>query len=263
MPEPKTAPSADVLLAALRNSRARFLAAATPLTAEQVRQPSYDTEWSVAQVLSHIGTGSIFFRFILEAGLAGEPAPGIDVMRPIWDEWNAKSPDDQARDAIEADGELMAAFEALDSEQQDSWHLDFFGTDRDFAGILQMRLGEHGVHTWDFVVALDPKAQLLPDAVDVLIDSLAPLVARTAKPLDHHLVLGVETDEPARNFVLTVNAEGATLEPLDARFEADSLLALPAEAFVRLVYGRLDADHTPPGVDDPILETLRTVFVGF
>jgi uncharacterized protein (TIGR03083 family) len=263
MAEPNATPSADVLLAALRNSRARLVETATPLTAEQAAEPSYDTEWSIGQVLSHIGTGSIFFKFILEAGLAGEPAPGIDVMQPIWAEWNAKSPEEQARDAIEADGELMAAFEALDPGQRDEWHLDFFGTDRDFAGILQMRLGEHAVHTWDFVVALDPKAQLLPDAVDVLIDSLAPLVARTAKPLDHHLVLGVETNEPARNFVLTVDAGGATLEPLDARFEADSLLALPAEAFVRLVYGRLDAEHTPPGVDDPILETLRSVFVGF
>ncbi|HZV26879.1 MAG TPA: maleylpyruvate isomerase family mycothiol-dependent enzyme [Acidothermaceae bacterium] len=262
MAEPNTTPSTDVLLAALRNSRAHLVEVATPLTAEQVRKQSYDTEWSVGQVLSHLGTGAIFFKFILEAGLAGQPAPGIDVMRPIWDEWNAKSPDDLPHDAIEADGKLMAAFEALDAEQQRSWHLDFFGTDRDFAGILHMRLGELSVHTWDFVVALDPKAQLLPDAVDLLIDTLSPLVARVGKPLDHQLVVGVETDYPNRNFVLTVDADGATLEQLDARFEADSLLALPAEAFVRLVYGRLDVEHTPPGVDGAILQTLRAVFVG-
>jgi uncharacterized protein (TIGR03083 family) len=262
MAEPNTTPSADVLLAALRNSRARLVENATPLTAEQVREQSYDTEWSMAQLLSHIGTGSIFFKFILEAGLAGKPAPGIDLMQPIWDEWNAKSPDDQARDALEVDGALMAAFEALDAQQRDDWQLDFFGTDRDFAEIVQMRLGEHSLHTWDFVVALDPKAQLLPDAVDVLIDSLGPLVARAGKPLDHQLVLGIETDSPDRNFVLTVDADGATLEPLDARFEADRLLALPAEAFIRLVYGRLDPDHTPPGPQDPVLDVLRSVFTG-
>ncbi|HEY3923547.1 MAG TPA: maleylpyruvate isomerase family mycothiol-dependent enzyme [Acidothermaceae bacterium] len=263
MAEPNDTPTADVLLAALRNSRARLVEVATPLTAEQVREQSYDTEWSIAQVLSHMGTGAIFFRLILEAGLAGQPAPGIDVIQPVWDEWNAKSPDDQARDGIAADGELMAAFEALDQEQRDEWHLDFFGTDRDFAGILQMRLGEHSLHTWDVVVALDPKAHLLPDAVDVLIDALEPLVARAGKPLDSQLVVGVETEEPPRNFVLTIDADGATLGPLDARFEADSLLALPSEAFIRLIYGRLDPDHTPPGTEDPILETLRTVFPGF
>lgn len=263
MSEPKTAPSADVVLAALRNSRARLLATAPSLTAEQARERSYDTEWSIGQVLSHIGTGSIFFKFILDAGLTGAPMPGIDVMRPIWDEWNAKSPEDQVRDGVEADGALMAAFEALDAGQRDDWHLDLFGTDRDFAGVLKMRLSEHAVHTWDYVVALDPKAQLLPDAVDVLIDTLEPLVARTEQRLDHQLVLGVETDNPDRNFVLTLDADGARLEPLDARFEADRLLALPAEAFVRLVYGRLDAEHAPPGVDDPILDVLRGVFTGF
>ena len=262
MAEPNSTPSADVLLAALRNSRARLLETATPLTAEQLRAQSYDTEWSIAQLLSHLGTGSIFFKLILEAGLAGEPVPGIDVMRPIWDEWNAKSPEDQARDGLEADGELIAAFEALDAQQRADWEIDMFGMHPDFAGIVQMRLSEHSVHTWDVVVALDPKAQLLPDAVDLIIDTLERLVARVGKPLDHQLVVGVETDEPARNFVLTVNAEGALLEPLDARSEADHLLALPAEAFVRLVYGRLDPEHTPPGAEDPVLAVLRTVFVG-
>ena len=28
-------------------------------------------------------------------------------------------------------------------------------------------------------------------------------------------------------------------------------LVLPAEALLRLVYGRLDLEHTPSGVDDP------------
>jgi uncharacterized protein (TIGR03083 family) len=262
MSEPKTAPSADALLAALRNSRARLVETVTPLTSEQVRERSYDTEWSIAQVLSHIGTGAIFFRLMLEAGLAGEPAPGIDVMRPIWDEWNAKSPDDQQQDGLAADGVLLAAFEALDAQQREDWQLDFFGTNRDFTGVLRMRLGEHAVHTWDVAVALDPKALVAPDAVDLLIDTLEPLVTRTGKPLDQQLVIGVETDEPSRNFVLTVDAEGATLEPLDARSDADRLLALPAEAFVRLVYGRLDPEHTPAGADDPSLEVLRGVFPG-
>jgi hypothetical protein len=112
------------------------------------------------------------------------------------------------------------------------------------------------------VVALDPKALLASDAVELLIDTLEPLVARAGKPLDQQLVIGVETEDPSRNFVLTVDAEGAKLESLDARSDADRLLALSAEAFTRLVYGRLDADHTPAGADDPILEVLRPVFPG-
>jgi hypothetical protein len=39
---------------------------------------------------------------------------------------------------------------------------------------------------------------------------------------------------------------------------------LPAEAFVRLVYGRLDPDHTPASVvtDGGLLSLLRAAFPG-
>ena len=37
-------------------------------------------------------------------------------------------------------------------------------------------------------------------------------------------------------------------------------LELPAEAFVRLVGGRLDPKHTPFGLDNPLLEELRQAF---
>jgi len=262
MSEPNTKPNADVLLAAVRNSRARLVETVTRLTPEQLRTQSYDTEWSIAQVLSHIGTGSVLFKLILQAGLDGEPAPAMDLMRPVWDEWNAKSPEQQAHDGLAADGEYLAALESLNAQQRADWQLDLFGENRDFLNLLTMRVGEHAVHTWDVVVALDPSASLAPDAVDILIDTLRPL-AGVGKPLDQQLVIGVETDNPTRNFVLTVDADGATLEPLDARSDADRLLALPAEAFVRLLYGRLDPEHTPPTADDPILEVLRHVFVGF
>jgi hypothetical protein len=40
-------------------------------------------------------------------------------------------------------------------------------------------------------------------------------------------------------------------------------LVLPAEALSRLVYGRLDPDHTPEFTGDAaVLETLRAVFPG-
>jgi hypothetical protein len=39
---------------------------------------------------------------------------------------------------------------------------------------------------------------------------------------------------------------------------------MPAESFIRLVYGRLDAEHTPPSVlgDEAALDQLRLVFPG-
>jgi hypothetical protein len=40
---------------------------------------------------------------------------------------------------------------------------------------------------------------------------------------------------------------------------------MPAEALLRLSYGRLDPDHTPASVigDDDVLEKLRLIFPGF
>jgi len=44
----------------------------------------------------------------------------------------------------------------------------------------------------------------------------------------------------------------------------DEALQLPAEAMVRLVYGRLDTQHTPVAVaGDGRLDQLRTAFPGF
>lgn len=51
-----------------------------------------------------------------------------------------------------------------------------------------------------------------------------------------------------------------TFAPTTATASAD--LRLPAEAFARLVYGRLDPDHTPPGDHGSALDTLRRVFPG-
>ena len=39
-------------------------------------------------------------------------------------------------------------------------------------------------------------------------------------------------------------------------------LELPAEALIRLVYGRLDPDHTPAVADPALLDELRGVFPG-
>ena len=40
---------------------------------------------------------------------------------------------------------------------------------------------------------------------------------------------------------------------------------MPAEALLRLVYGRLDPRHTPPykATDDALLDRLRAIFKGF
>jgi hypothetical protein len=73
-------------------------------------------------------------------------------------------------------------------------------------------------------------------------------------------VVAVETTDPARNFALRITADGVSLAPDDASVPSD--IQLPSEAFVRLVYGRLDAAHTPRGIDDRKVDELRRLFPG-
>ena len=113
------------------------------------------------------------------------------------------------------------------------------------------------------MVAVDPTATVSSDAVALPIDDLDRIVARTGKPLEDPLHLLLLTDGPERRLVLDVDEDGARLAPAGRETETSAVAKLPAEALIRLVYGRLDPEHTPPvestGVD---LATLRRVFPG-
>jgi uncharacterized protein (TIGR03083 family) len=247
---------------ALRHSHERLLALAGPLDSDQLRRQSYASEWSIAQVLSHIGSQAEIFGLFLDAALSGQDPPGREAFAPIWETWNAKSPEDQAADALRADETVTARFESLDDEQRNRLALKLFGMDFDATGLTRMRLGEHAVHTWDIAVALDPASTLAPDAVDLLIDTLGQLVARAGKPGGAQRRLHVSTSSPVRHFTLETG-ETVTLTP-SAYSEGLPELALPAEAFIRLVYGRLDPAHTPPvETRRADLDELRQVFPGF
>ena len=170
----------------------------------------------------------------------------------------------QAADSLQANEALIQRLESLDAGQQERFHLEMFGMDLDTAGLARMRLSEHAIHSWDVAVALDPAARVAPDAVDLIVDTLGPLAARSGKPDGTKLRLHVSASGPQRDFTLE-SGETVTLAPSAAGEDTElPELRLPAEALVRLVYGRLDPAHTPPvetrGVD---LDELRRLFPGF
>ena len=247
---------------ALRHSHDLLRANVEPLDADQVQQRSYASEWSIAQVLSHLGSGAQIFSMFLDAGMSGAEPPGQAAFPPIWEAWNTRAPQAQAADGLTADGELVQRFESLDADQRDRVRLQLFGMDLDITGLARMRLSEHAVHSWDVAVALDPAATVAADAVDLLIDTLDQIAGRTAKTEGRQLRLCVSTTSPERHFLLAAD-ENLTLAAAD---QDDSLpqLRLPAEAFIRLVYGRLDPAHTPAVETKQVdLDELRTIFPGF
>jgi uncharacterized protein (TIGR03083 family) len=260
---PAEAPSTDEVLAALRRSHERLASRLAALPDEQAGSPSYAREWSIAQVASHLGSGAEIFTAFLEAGERGEPAPGIEHMQPIWDRWNAKSPPDQVRDAVAADAAFLDRVAALGDTARREWRLDLFGGPQDLAAVLGLRLGEHALHTWDIAVALDDTATVPTDAAGLIVDGLERLVARAGKPVGEALHIDVTTYDPARRFVLELGDDGARLSPAGGTTAGSPAIRLPTEAFVRLVYGRLDPDHTPPGSDGDVdLDLLRRAFPG-
>src|SRR5579884_1200546 len=246
-------------IAALRHSQDHLASLVQPLTSQQLSGPSYHT-WSIADVLGHLGSqAEIFMGWVTNAMEGTEPV-GREAMQSVWDAWDARTPDRKAADSLQANERLVQQFEGLSDLELARMHLNLFGMELDPAGLPRLRLAEHALHTWDIAVALDPTARVTPDAAALLIDTLGPLAARAGKPQGKRFRLHVHTTDPERELLLQVG-DAVELGDWDGG-PADGVLALPTEAFVRLVYGRLDADHTPPvePAGEISLDDLRQVF---
>ena len=259
-------PSPGPWISALRHSHDRLRADVEPLGPDQLTQRSYPSEWTIAQVLSHLGSQAEIFGLVLEAGLGGQEPPGPEAFPPIWDTWNAKDPQAQATDALRSDQATLERLESMDAGERERFHLKLFGMDIDAAGFARLRLSEHAVHTWDVLVALDPAATLAPDATALLIDIVDQVAGRSAKPDGKPRQVRVSTTDPERQFILETGEE-VTLTPSDGNAAPElglSELQLPAEGLIRLVYGRMDEAHTPPAETAGVeLGELRQIFRGF
>ena len=133
--------------------------------------------------------------------------------------------------------------------------------DLPFDGFVGMRLNEHTLHTWDIEAANDPTVTLPADSVVHIVDNLALIARFTGNPTGTTESIAVRTDQPKRDFFIEILPDAVTLEAGDRSRQPD--LELPAESFVRLIYGRLDPAHTPSTVrDSGVLEELREVFPG-
>jgi uncharacterized protein (TIGR03083 family) len=220
---------------------------------------AYPTEWTVADAMSHIGSAAIIFKRGVDDSLEGRETPP-QFNESVWDVWNAKTPHAQVTDALDADQALLTRLLALTPEERERYTLNLGPMTFDFDRAVRLRLGEHVLHTWDIEEALDQNATLQPEAMPFLIDNLDLLVRFTTKATENEHTLHIRTTEPHREFALTQSADGVTLEEVNGVEQFD--LELPAEAFVRLAYGRLDEEHTPAGIDASHLDELRRVFPG-
>ncbi|MEV6895547.1 hypothetical protein [Kribbella sp. NPDC051137] len=135
------------------------------------------------------------------------------------------------------------------------------------ATVARLRLSELTYHSWDVRSAADPTATLDAEAVRHMLDiatSNLGWITRPANLNGQEATLTVATTNPATQFALRL-ADPVSIDRTPAE-QPDGSLTLPAEAWLRLVAGRLDADHTPDSADltGPITwRTLRAAFPGY
>jgi uncharacterized protein (TIGR03083 family) len=246
-------------LEALRHSVERLRTVVDGLDADGLEVSAYPVEWTVADVLSHLGSGAVILRRRLDDTLDGVETPP-DAAQAVWDIWNAKSPAAQAADALVADRELIDRLLGLNDAERSRFRFAMGPMSFDLAGFVGLRLNEHALHVWDIEVAFDPAATVAPEAVACIVDNLQMFARFTGKPVAEARTLTVVTDEPERAILVTLGPDEVTVSTADPVDSPD--LRLPAEAFVRLVYGRLDPAHSPPVSGPADLDELRQVFPG-
>jgi len=249
---------------ALRASHERLTGIVGSLDSAGLRTQSYATEWTIADVLSHLGSGAEIFGLYVSAGLGGE-APGPDVMKGIWDTWNARPPQEQAARSVAANEALVSRFESLTTDQLEAFRVPMFGgMIMDAAGVLRMRLSEHAVHSWDVAVAVDPAARVSQDAVELLIGGLPQMMQWMGQKADDPAVIAVIAVNP--DGVYTLDTGGVTMAPGAPQTPASAVVELTSEALLRLVYGRVDESTVTSGelrTDNVTLPELQAVFPGF
>ncbi len=247
---------------ALRRAHDELVRIAEHLDADALTRQSGSSEWTVADVLGHLGSASEIGLTRVTTGKSGG-----DAATAIWNRWNAMEPAEKAAGFVSASRRLVEALEALDADSLAATRIDvgFLPQPIDVAFYTRMRLTEVGLHRWDIEVAFDPAATVADYIVPFILAQLPFFCGRLARPAGKAGRVAVQTADPQRSYTLDVRPDGAGLTE-GGGGDAGTRLALPAEAFTRLATGRLAPSHTPAsvGVEGELsLDDLRRVFPGY
>ena len=253
---------ADRTIAALHAEHDILVALLANLDDDRLNSPSGADGWTVAQVLSHLGSGAEIGRAPI-AQAAGESAKAED-NRTIWARWDAASPADQATGFVEHNTRWLATVDALTPQQRSSLtvELGFLPEPAPLVTALGMRLNEVANHTWDVRVALNPDSEVNADSAAVLVDLLTG-------PLGFMLSFLAKPAELSESAVVAAPGVGLVIE------DAVTVVSDPespsatfhgsAGAFIRLLSGRLKQPYgkgvTVEG--NVTLDDLHRVFPGY
>ena len=252
-----------IWIAALRSGHDRLAAFVAGASADDLTAPSMCSDWTVAQVLSHLGSGA-------EIGLASATGATIE-NQEVWDRWNALTPSDAAAGFVDADERFVAWWEARTDDELAAMQVElpFLPAPIDAATAAGFRLSEVGLHSWDVLAAFDPDAEVADEAAALLVDRLPTMVGFIGQFMPR------ET-RPAEDTTIAVSRRhpSAATSSSSATGPSCALLATgsppaswpsPPRRFVRLTAGRLPADreHGATATGALHLDDLRRAFPGF
>lgn len=256
---------ADRTIASLRSSHDELVALVSDLSDEQLATASGASDWSVAQVLSHLGSGAEITGASFHAAVDDTATPEQGYNEAVWERWGALSAREQATAFREHDAGLVGALESLTSEDRENLQIKvgFLPAPLPLDTFAGMRLHETAQHSWDAHVALDPAATLDATSAEVLVDHftgglgfLLGFMSKADKlPKPTVVRIGdVDVAIAVDDRVSLSAATGAT-----ATFHGE------LEAAIRLLAGRLKPPYTPPDVEvtgNVTLDDLRRAFPG-
>ncbi|MDA0263463.1 MAG: maleylpyruvate isomerase family mycothiol-dependent enzyme [Chloroflexi bacterium] len=241
--------------------RARVLAAEVEavkqflptLSAGDLARPSACVDWSVADVMAHLAGQDFALR--VSRGLQGDVSPpeGAPPVADHDEDRFARSIFDRALATREQHGEKLSdvLVQRLDETvavfngvSAGDWDKPCYWPPgpEPVRTLLDMRIAELTMHTWDIRSVLDSQYHLSPGSVGALIDTVDRAVRRAfrpdpslAKPLQHRFVLDGLQDKRKD---IVVSAEGAQVLPAGSQ-EPDVTFQCGGETYVLLMYGRL------------------------
>jgi uncharacterized protein (TIGR03083 family) len=262
----RAAASADIWLRALHDSSARLHNLVSGLSGEQLALPSCSKGWSIAQVLSHLGSAAEISTALVRRGIAGDTTgPRREQLLPVWRRWDSLPPAAQREAWQEADTRHLGLLDSLDPAQRGGIRVPYFSGLLDTAAYAGYRLSEQSVHAWDIEAALDPGAAIPSAEVDLLWERIDLIATRfrdgaVLARLGPRQVL-VSLIGPTRRLTLDLDAELHlyAYEPMDPT----GTVTGTAEAVLRLIYGRNRSDDAVRTSGTTTLEDLRRLFPGY
>jgi len=223
------------------------------LTAEQLQRPSACVDWTVADVVGHLAGQEHASR--VRRGLTGDHSPeeGAPAVTDHDEDRFAKNIFDRALATREQFGDgivghlsqrLDETVEVFKSVGTGDWdNLCYWPPGPEpVHTLLDQRIAELTMHTWDIMSVLDADYHLSDDAVRVLIEGVDRAVRRAfrpdpslTRPLSHRFVL----EQPVGDRLdIVITADGADVGPAGSE-EPDVTFQCGGETYVLVMFGRL------------------------